>query len=133
MKRILTLSTVSILTVMLLLGVYAPMSYPMLFAATTQNYIVIRIGLIIMLLSLLVYKPPREPAFRMGLIAVATALMMSAGSIFVSYDIKLLDALVFVEAAILFYIEAAELNVSATKKAAAPASRKPQHTLQTIS
>lgn len=112
MKRFLTLTTIAILTVLLLLGIYAPMSYPMLFAATTEDYTIIRAGLIMVLLSLLVYEPPREPTFRVALAVVATLLMFSASSIVVNYEIKLFDAMILLETAILLYIEAAELNVA---------------------
>ena len=113
MKKILILATISILLSLLLLGIFSPMSYPMLFAATTQNYVLIRAGLIILLLSLLVYKPPREPIIRSGLALVGTMLWFASMSILVSYEMKVLDSLVLLETAILLYIEAAEISVAA--------------------
>ena len=113
MKKILILATISILLSLLLLGIFSPMSYPMLFAATTQNYVLIRAGLIILLLSLLLYKPPREPIIRSGLALVGTMLWFASMSILVSYEMKVLDSLVLLETAILLYIEAAEISVAA--------------------
>jgi hypothetical protein len=111
MKRFLTITTLVILVTLLILGINTPSNTLMLLAATTQDYVFVRIGLIMIVASLLIYQPPRSKAFRVTLAVVATALLSTGLWTTFNYEIKLFDALMLLEIAILLYLEAAELGV----------------------
>lgn len=112
MKRFLTITTLITLLTLLILGINAPSNPLMLLAATTQDYIYVRLGLILIVASLLMYQPPRSKLFRSMLAMVGTILMATGLWTAYNYEIKLLDLLMLLEVSIVLYIEAAELTVA---------------------
>jgi peptidoglycan/LPS O-acetylase OafA/YrhL len=72
------------------------------------EYQAIRVGLIALLFGLLLSAPPRSMRFRMVLSVVSVALLCGSAVILLGYQMKMLDAVVFIELAIIFAIEALE-------------------------
>lgn len=118
-----TLIVATLLLVMLLFigGIYYPNTLEMSFANTTASYTVLRAVIIFLLISILVTNPPRSRALR-AVIGVWSLLLASvAVQIFHGYEIHLLDAIVFMQVAIILAIEALEkTEIPVTKKPSLP-------------
>lgn len=115
-KRLLILITTFLVSAMLFSGLYQPDAPLMWLASTTSNYAYMRVALIAVLLTLLVTEPPRSGYFRIFLGAFSAALAISTITLSYWYAIGILDAIVFIEVAIIFMIEALEANVGDVKK-----------------
>lgn len=115
-KRLLIIMTMLLVGMMLFDGLYRPDAPLMWLASTTMNYAYMRIALIVVLLSLLVTSPPRSSHFRLFLAAFSTALGLSTIMLSYGYAIGLLDAIIFLEVAIIFMIEALEPGMDDLKK-----------------
>lgn len=101
---------------MLFSGLYQPDAPLMWLASTSSNYAYMRVALIAVLLTLLVTNPPRSGYSRVFLGAFSAALGLSTIILSSWYAIDLLDAVVFVEVAIIFMIEALEAKADTAKK-----------------
>lgn len=112
MKQRLILGTILAVSTLLFLGVYAPNSAPMLLASSSEEFTFVRLGLIAILVSLLIYHPPRKAEFRIGLIAISVLLASVSFTLMGSYSLQLFDGLMFMEVSLLLLIEAAEIHVT---------------------
>lgn len=81
----------------------------MWFASTEPMYQYIRLALVLILVSLLITDPPRSLWFR-SLLAVCALTIVALTLYGVQiYEINLVDAVVFIEVALIFAIETLEL------------------------
>lgn len=111
--------TLVFIAALLLTGLYYPQSLLMAFAGSGTAYIIIRAVIMVLLIGLLVTHPPRSLLFRTMLGVWAVALSVLVGQLLLSYQIHILDAVVFIEVAIIFAIEALEMS-----KVGKPVARK---------
>jgi hypothetical protein len=109
-KKLLIIATTFLVGAMLFDGLYQPEAPLMWLAATTVNYAYMRAALIVVLVMLLVTTPPRSVHFRTFLAAFSSALFIGTIVLSYGYVIELLDAIVFIEVAIICMIEAVEAN-----------------------
>jgi hypothetical protein len=108
MKKTIISGTIILIAALFIGGVYFP-NYPLMWMASTSIlYEVIRLGLIASLTVLLFSNPPRAVYFRIFLASVAAVLGVSTIVMMFNYDMNLIDAIAFMEIAIIFGIEALE-------------------------
>jgi hypothetical protein len=110
MKQVLIITTTLLIGAMLFDGVYNPNSPLMWMASTATAYAYVRLALIVILLGLLAFRPPRSFLGRIFLTVVGLGLVSSTLVLVGQYDIAFLDAIVFVEVSIIFLIEALETD-----------------------
>lgn len=115
-KRLLIIITAFLVGAMLFSGLYQPDAPLMWLAETTTNYAYMRAALIVVLLTLLITDPPRSGFFRTFLAAFSAALAISTVVLSYWYAVGLLDAVIFIEVAIIFMIEALEADTKDVKK-----------------
>lgn len=108
MKQVLIITTTLLIGAMLFDGVYNHNSPLMWMASTDTAYIYVRLGLMVILLSLLAFRPPRSLLGRIFLVVTALGLSISTIILVGQYNIAWLDAIVFIEVSIIFMIEALE-------------------------
>lgn len=123
MKKMLIGGTLILTLGMLILGITNPAHPLMWLASTSQGYELTRAGLVVLLAALLFSNPPRAVYFRVILGVVAAGLAVSTVALLLSYEMNLLDAIVFSEVAIIFAIEALESTENypvTTKKSKRP-------------
>lgn len=122
-----TLVILTMLFVLMLLAgsVYFPNTTLMSLADTSLTYTTIRGGIIVMLISILVTKPPRALALRGMLGSWALLLALRAIDALLSYEMHVLDSVVFMEVAIILAIEALEKQPLPAIKKPTPARRIP--------
>lgn len=108
--------TLVLVSILLIGGLYYPGTLLMGFAGTTAAYAFIRGAIILLLLGLLVTQPPRSRLFRAMLGTWSVALAVLAGQLLLTYQIYLLDAVMFVEIAIIFAVEALETSTEPVTK-----------------
>jgi hypothetical protein len=108
MKQVLIITTTLLIGAMLIDGVYYPDSPLMWLASTAVIYAFIRLGLMVILLGLLAFRPPRSIQARVFLGSVASVLGIVTFVLVGQYNIAFLDAIVFIEVAIILMIEALE-------------------------
>lgn len=77
---------------------------------STLEYDIIRIAFIAMLLGLVFSTIPRSVSFRALLCVMSVILVASASVMLLRYQMRLLDAVIFIQVAIIFAIEAAETS-----------------------
>lgn len=112
-------STLLLIVALLLGGLYYPDSLLMSLINTSDPYFYIRGVIAVLLLSLLVTKPPRSRLLRTVIGAWSIVLgFVSIQSLF-NYQLALFDALVFLEVAVIFAVEALETRVTI------PVNKKP--------
>lgn len=109
-KKLLIIATTFLVCAMLFDGLYQKDAPLMWLASTTINYAYMRMALIVVLIMLLVTRPPRASYFRSFLAGFSSALFISTILLSHWYVIELLDAIVFLEVAIICMIEALETN-----------------------
>jgi hypothetical protein len=131
MKNLLTGSTALFVLLLFIGGIYYPNTLEMRLADTSLFYTLIRAVMIALLVTVLVTNPPRSPKLRSIIGVWAIVLAAFSSSILFSYNIEFLDALVFMQVAIILGIEALEVGpvrVSETRRIpvrfAPPAPRK---------
>lgn len=109
-----------ILVIALLIGgIYYPGSFMMSLAGTDTLYSLIRGAIVVLLIGLLVTNPPRSYVLR-AIIGVWSVLLAATSvQLLYSYRVNILDAIVFIEIAIIFAIEALE-----TRRRTIPVSKK---------
>jgi hypothetical protein len=115
-KRLLIIITTFLVCAMLYSGLYQPDAPLMWLASTSIYYACMRAALVLVLVTLLVTSPPRSTYFRLFLAAFASALAISTILLSYWYAINLLDAVIFIEVAIIFMIESLEANADDVKK-----------------
>ena len=111
-----TLIAITFLLVATLLvgGVYFASSPLMWFAATGNEYHVIRGVILALLVALFLSRPPRSLFFR-ALLGMSAALVLSIPLVGVlTYQVGLVDAVVFIEVGIILGIEALEYQEKKT-------------------
>lgn len=89
-------------------GVYYPESFAMILADTTMSFAILRAILCILLIILLVTNPPRSLAIRTAVGTSALFLVVVTLQLLLNFQMHLLDAVVFMQVAIIFGIEALE-------------------------
>lgn len=108
MKKLLIVGTILLTGALLVSGVFYP-DYPLMWlASTSADYSVVRGVLIAILAVLLFSNPPRAVYFRIFLAACAGVLGIATIGLLLTYNMNLIDAIVFMEIAIIFAIEALE-------------------------
>ncbi|HEX7484041.1 MAG TPA: hypothetical protein VF281_02715 [Candidatus Saccharimonadales bacterium] len=110
MKQVLIITTTLLIGAMLFDGLYYPNSPLMWLASTDTVYAYVRLGLMICLLGLLVFRPPRLFYNRVFLGVLAGGLAAITCVLVGEYTIEFLDAIIFIEVAIIFMIEALETD-----------------------
>lgn len=122
-----TLIISTLLFVLLLLtgSIYFPQTFLMSLADTSVTYQVLRAAIVILLVSILVTKPPRSLKLRSMIGAWSFLLAIQAVESLLSYHLRLLDGLVFLEVAIILAIEALETRQIPVTKKPSPAKRIP--------
>ena len=119
MKQVLIITTTLLIGAMLFDGVYYPDSPLMWLASTAVIYAFIRLGLVVILLGLLAFRPPRSFQARVFLGSVASVLGIVTLVLVGQYNIAFLDAIVFIEVAIILMIEALEADQLTVRQLAA--------------
>lgn len=109
--------TLGLVVVLIIGGLWFPASLMMAFAGSTVVYTALRIVMVVLLVALLFTKPPRSKLFRTMLATWSFALAVLATQLLMTYQLHLLDAIVFLEVAIIFGVEALEMNVSSVAAA----------------
>lgn len=122
MKQVLIITTTLLIGAMLFDGVYYPDSPLMWLASTAIIYAFIRLGLMVILLGLLAFRPPRSLQARVFLGSVAGVLGIVTLVLVGQYNIAFLDAIVFIEVAIILMIEALETDQLTLRQLAAKTS-----------
>lgn len=119
MKRTIIAGTVALLA-LVSLGSLFQMEHTLLaLTSTSWEYQLIRIALMGLLVALLFTAPPRSLHFRTVLGAVSAGLTIGAAMMLSNYTMGIVDALIFIEVAIIFALESIESPVIAkgpTKK-----------------
>lgn len=115
MKKLLIAALIFLLGAMFIDGLYHKDAPLMWLASTSVEYAYIRVALIAALLTLLFSSPPRSAAFRTFLMAFAGVIGLSTVLMSIFYAVPLLDAVVFIEVAIILMIEALESDVLPAK------------------
>ena len=97
-------------------GIYHSSSFLMSFVDASLSYMVLRGGVAALLVVLLLSKPPRSYLVRMvvGMASVIVAAL-SIGMLY-SYEVRVFDAVVFLEVAIIFALEALEVRTIHVKE-----------------
>ena len=97
-------------------GIYQSSSFLMSLADTSLPYMVLRGGVAVLLVILLLSKPPRSYLVRMTVgIASVVLATLSIGMLY-SYEVRVFDAVVFLEVAIIFALEALEVRTIHVKE-----------------
>lgn len=115
-KRLLITGLLLLIGLMLFEGLYKPEAPLMWLASTSVEYAYLRATLLIVLVTLLVSSPPRSAFFRLLLASFALTIGIGTAVLSYSHAIPLLDAVVFIEVAIVFMIEALEADIPTEKK-----------------
>lgn len=137
-SKVLTGLTSLLLATLLIAGVMYPESFIMWFADTSTTFAVIRAIALSFLVALLVSKPPRSVIFRSGLGLMALVLAFASISSLYTYEMGIVDAVIFFEMSIIMAIEALELRQkapapkkkAASKKVAAKTTKKKRANLK---
>lgn len=120
----LLIGSVLLFVVALIMGsVYYTDTTVMSMADTSMAFTSLRVAVAGLLAVLLVTRPPRSYGIRVIMGTLAAALgALSVGLLF-SYEMRLLDALVFLEVAIIFAVEALEVRTIRVKDRNQPPKR----------
>lgn len=110
MKKMLIGGTIILTTALLVTGLTNPGNPLMWLASTSIQYELIRAVLIGILVVLLFTNPPRALYFRAFLGVGAACLGVGTIVLLATYEMNLIDAVVFSEIAIIFAIEALEVS-----------------------
>lgn len=119
--KTLVISTLLFVSLLFAGSIYFPNTFLMSLADTTPTYLFLRGAIIVLLISILVTKPPRSLKLRGMIGAWSFLLGLQAIEALFSYELRLLDGLVFMEVAIILGIEALETRqIPVTKKHTPP-------------
>ena len=122
MKQVLIITTTLLIGAMLFDGLYNPDSPLMWLASTATAYAYLRLGLVVILLGLLAFRPPRSLYGRVFLAVMSFVLGTSTFVLVGQYSIAFLDAIVFIEVAIILMLEALETDQQTVRQLAAKLS-----------
>lgn len=118
--KFLIATTLVFVSALLIGGMYYPDSFAMNLADTTTTFTVLRAVICLMLIGLLFTNPPRSLALR-SIVGVGSVFLFVMNAYLVTnFQVFLLDAVVFLEVAIIFGIEALE-----SRRTAIPVRKKP--------
>lgn len=95
-------------------GIYIPDTLIMSMADTTPLYAFLRGIAAILLIALLITSPPRSATLRTTIAVSSAVLAFLTIVLTFNYQIHLLDAVVFLETALIFAIEALEVEPART-------------------
>lgn len=108
MNNLLIAGTIALITTLFVGGVWHPDSLLMVFASTEAIQGILRLGLMLLLGTLLFVRPPRSLRFRIVLVVASAILFaMFLWTLFGSGG-YMLDAFVALEVAFIFLLEALE-------------------------
>ena len=124
-NRFLIATTLLLIVAMSLVAIVYPDTFLTQLVETSVAYHVIRAGIGVLLIGLLITYAPRSLVFRLTLGVWALALATTALQLLFTYQMNVLDAVVFTELAIIFGIEALETRSIPIKKPHIPARRIP--------
>ena len=124
MKRILIAGTIVLLLAIHAGSIFGFNDTFLQLVTLSTTYDLIRVALIMLLLGLLLTAPPRSMYFRIILGAVAGALFIGSSALALQYSIGIMDALIFIEVAIIFALEAIEAPVLTTTPVAKKTKRQ---------
>lgn len=110
MKKLLIVGTITLIATLFVGSIVYPDSLLMVFASTEVIHSVFRVGLILLLGSLLFIRPPRALAFRILLVTASALLMVASLGMLFGSNGHMLDATVYLEGALIFLVEALELS-----------------------
>lgn len=108
MKQLLIVGTILLLAAMMIGAQFTGDNLLSVVWSSAIEYQVVRFILIAMLLGLLFSTPPRSARFRTVLAIVSAALLGGSAVLLLNYQMYALDAVVFIEIAIILAIEAIE-------------------------
>jgi hypothetical protein len=108
MKKLLILGTAVLTTALLINGLFYPESPLMWLASHSVAYSIVRAALLVILVALLLSNPPRAMLFRLFLAACAASLGIATIALLMTFEMNIIDAIVFMEIGIIFAIEALE-------------------------
>lgn len=122
-----TLVTLTLLFVISLFtgSLYFPDTFMMSLADTSTTYQFLRGAIIVLLISLIITTPPRSLMLRGIIGSWSLVLAVLAIEALFSYQVRLLDGLVFLEVAIILALEALEAKQIPVSKKPSPARRIP--------
>lgn len=110
--RLLIGSTLLLVVGLLVGSIMYPTTTAMSLADTSPLFTAIRSSIVVLLVWLLLTKPPRSYALRIGVGAWALALATLTVVLLFSYQIRVFDAIIFLEVAVIFAVEALESRIS---------------------
>lgn len=123
--KTLVISTLLFVLLLLAGSIYFPDTFLMSLADTSPTYLFLRAAIVVLLISILVTKPPRSLMLRGMIGSWSFLLAVQAIEALFSYELRLLDGLVFLEVAIILAIEALETRQIPVTKKHTPARRIP--------
>lgn len=106
--KFLIASTLVFVSALLIGGIYFPGSFAMYLASTAMTFTVLRAVVAVLLIGLLFTNPPRSLALRSIVGFTSVFLFVMNAYLVMNFQMFLLDAVVFLQVAILFGIEALE-------------------------
>lgn len=126
MKKLLIVGTILLTGTLLVSGTYFP-DFPLLWMAGNSIVIeLVRATMIVILSVLLFSNPPRSLYLRYSIGAISLLLCATTAALMLHYKISPVDAVLFLEIAVIFGIEALEspsaFAVSSTKQKKVQAS-----------
>lgn len=122
-SKLLIGSALLLVLAMLAGGIYFPQTALMSMADTSTAFMALRIAIAGVLVVLLVTRPPRSYGVRRAVGVLSVALGALSVSLLLQYEVRILDALVFLEVAILLAIEALEVRTIDIKQEHQPPRR----------
>lgn len=123
--KTLVISTLLFVLLLLAGSAYFPHTFLMSLADTSVTYMFLRVAIVGLLISILVTKPPRSLMLRGMIGGWSFLLAVQAIDALFSYELRLLDGLVFLEVAIILAIEALETRQIPVTKKHTPTRRIP--------
>lgn len=123
-SKIIIAGTLLLVSSMLYGAAAHPDSILFSFASVAPEYTDIRIALGVVLLGLLLSSPPRSIVFRAIIGVASLALVTTTSYYFFSYGMSVIDAVIFMQAAIIFGIEALEPRSARHSNVVQPARRR---------
>ncbi len=127
MKRIIIAGTIVLLVTIIATVMLGQDGLLQAFISNDPVSQVVRVALIGLLVTLLLASPPRSLEFRSALSMASAALTFGVAIMLSQYYIAALDALLYVEIAIIFALEAVESPVTAKAKRAVKKIRVSYH------
>lgn len=117
--KFLIATTLVFVSALLIGGIYYPNTLPMSLADTTIAFTLLRAVICVLLIGLLFTNPPRSSTLRYIVGAGSVLLFIVNAYLTLNFQILLFDAIVFLEVAIIFGIEALE-----SRKTIVPVKKK---------